>query len=270
MGKSSKIRWRASDEKEIKRAIKNFNAKLYRIQKQNPEMLNYIPEKIKYSQLKNNIKTRKDLNKQLKYLTSFTQRGAEKLVKTKAGGIATQWDIDRIKEQDRIDNIKRAKRRKEIGEKQVTVKNKPTGVKRKEMGKIKENEVKPRKRKIDNMKQSDFDTAKKLIDRKLRGSYDKERERQLLSNYIKALYNEGVSQDVINIIKRVPIKKLIDKVDLDEIATIDFIYTEENQKLRDKYLKEFWEEHAEQDNITENEIIADAVKEEYELEIGEF
>ena len=37
MSRQPKIRWRKSDEQELKRVVKNFNAKLNRIEKKNPD-----------------------------------------------------------------------------------------------------------------------------------------------------------------------------------------------------------------------------------------
>lgn len=270
MAKQSKIRWRESDEKELSKAIKNYNAKLSRIQKKNPEMMEFMPSRVSKSDLKKGISTRKDFQNNLKYLKGFTVKGAERVIENSQGAKLTQFDIDRIKEQDRIDNIRRAKRRKELEDKEITFKNKPTGRKRFEMGTIKENDVKHRKRNIDKMKPNDVKSALLLIDKKINESYYKGREELLFTNYIKALLNEGTSMDIVKMMSKVPIEKFVELIDTDIVAGIDFIYTEDDRQARDESLREFWEEHTTDNEDTKLSLLTDIAIDDYNLEIGEY
>ena len=60
MSRKHKIRWKESDQQELRKAVKNFNAKIDRIAKKNPELKNALPEKASIRQLKELIKTRQD------------------------------------------------------------------------------------------------------------------------------------------------------------------------------------------------------------------
>ena len=148
MSKKYNMRWRESDRKELERVIKNFNAKLYRIEKNHPEIMDYQPAKVSKKEILETITTRADYNRTIKNLQKFSKRGAETPVKSSRGAKATQWAVDKYKQEQRTENIRRAKRRKELEEKEVKIGKKGTGIKRAQMGDIKENAVKPHNLKI--------------------------------------------------------------------------------------------------------------------------
>ena len=78
MGKGRKtrtynIRWRDSDEAEIKRVVRNYNRKINRLAKKNPEIKNILPEKEDWKNVMSRVKTRSDLNKELHMLERFSK-----------------------------------------------------------------------------------------------------------------------------------------------------------------------------------------------------
>ena len=80
MSKQNRINWRDSDKQELKRAVKNFNAKIKRLEKKNPSNKNVLPEKVSVAQMQELINTRQDLNREINALKRFTKRGAEEIV----------------------------------------------------------------------------------------------------------------------------------------------------------------------------------------------
>lgn len=80
MSRRYNIRWSQSDEAELKRVVKNFNAKLSRLEKKDPKNANSLPERVSAANLKDMITTRQDLNRELNALRRFSERGAEELV----------------------------------------------------------------------------------------------------------------------------------------------------------------------------------------------
>ena len=80
MPKQYSIKWRKTDIEKARRAVKNFNAKIDYWAKKNPESAEYLPSKISFKALKNEIKTREDFNKRLKELAKFSEKGAQKIV----------------------------------------------------------------------------------------------------------------------------------------------------------------------------------------------
>ena len=91
MSRQSNIKWRLEDEKELRRVARNFNDKLRRLVRQNPENKNILPQfynektgqfesRITIATLKEMIQTRQDFNRQLNILKRFSKRGAEEII----------------------------------------------------------------------------------------------------------------------------------------------------------------------------------------------
>lgn len=244
MPRRNKIRWRESDHAELNRLVKNFNAKLTRIAKSNPDALPYMPERVSKKDLVNQIATRGDLKAIQRKLSNFTKRGAEEVLESKHGAKASRWEVEEFKNNQRIENIRRAKRRKELGEQDVKIGGQTTGVKRKEMGSIKENAVQPSKKKFDAMTQSDWKKATKLFDKLILDSYSYEKQQRYKDNYIKGLVAAGFPKQLIEIVENVPLEKFLEVIDTDETATFDFIYDPNELAVKADYMMDAWKAHS--------------------------
>lgn len=255
MSKQHNIRWRESDDRELKRTIKNFNAKVDRLRKKQTEHPDVIPEKITFKEAKDDIKTRADLNRFLNKHKRFSKRGAENVVKSSRGAVATKWEVDEFNIAQRAENIRRTNKRKKLEEKEVTIAGKPTGVKRAEMGKIKENAVKPSKKKFKNMSQKEWEKAVRLFDKKMTSSYSTEQQRNMLRNYMKGMIREGYSDEMLEMMNTIPIEKFIEIVDTDETATFDFIYDPIELRAKQEQLHTLWSQHSAGENINNIDIM---------------
>lgn len=71
------IQWRQEDSAALQKAVKNYNAKIKRIEKNDPLSRGLLPEKQTVRELRQGIRTRADFNRKLKELQSYTQRGGE-------------------------------------------------------------------------------------------------------------------------------------------------------------------------------------------------
>ena len=91
------IRYDKKLNQEINRTIKNFNQKITRLEKQERELL---PSKITKKELKENVYTRNELQRKLKELQRFSERGAEEVVKTTGGVKLTQYELQNIKREN--------------------------------------------------------------------------------------------------------------------------------------------------------------------------
>lgn len=236
----SKIRWRNSDTAELQRVINNFNAKLYRTQKKNPDSVDYLPSRVKKSDIIKSIETRADFNRTLKSLQRFSKKGAEKLVKSSRGAKATQWEVDEFKRKQRLENARRKREKKKLDEKPVTSRGKPTGLKRGEMGSVRENSLKPSKKKFENLSQKEWDKAKSAIDKALDVRHREQRKQHMKDNYIKGLQNAGYSDDVIKLVEDTELDDFLETVETDTEATIDFIYEPIEQAKKEEALKQVW------------------------------
>ena len=117
------IRWSEADEAELKRVVKNFNAKLTRLEKKDPKNAAALPERVSAAQLRVMIKTRQDLKRELNSLQRFSQRGAEELVQVPDNYYnlkITKWQRTEMNRRGLIVNSNRARRRAEIEQMEAT------------------------------------------------------------------------------------------------------------------------------------------------------
>lgn len=70
------MRWSEQDEETFRKLRKNYNAKIERIKKSNPELVKFLPSKLK----KENIYSRNDFNTAKKYGEMFLKRGSERFM----------------------------------------------------------------------------------------------------------------------------------------------------------------------------------------------
>ena len=242
----NKIRWRESDSLELQRAINNFNAKLYREHKKNPDTANYLPSRVKKSELVKGIKTRADLTRTINSLKRFSKRGAEKPVKSTRGAKATQWELDEFKRKQRTENARRTRERKKIEEKPVTSRGQKTGSKRSEMGSIKANSLKPNKANFNNLSQKEWELAKESIEKSITPLHQEFLKHNMRLNYIKGLQNAGFSDDIISLVYEMDIDDFIEVTQTDTEAEFDFIYDPIEFNLKNEALREVWENAVQQ------------------------
>lgn len=246
MSGRSKIRWKQSDDAELNRLIKNFNAKLTRLSKSRPEDMPYMPDRVSKKELMKNIETRADLNTIKRRLANFTKRGSEEIITSKRGAKATKYDVHEFNVNQRRENKRREERKKELDKKEVTITGKGTGVTRAQMREEKQIELLPSKKNFQNMSQGDWEKSSKLFDKLILDSYSTRQKEEMLQNYIKGLVREGFSEDVINVVQHVPLDKFVDTVMTDETATFDFIYDPIELKAREEELISLWSQFEDQ------------------------
>lgn len=96
----SRINWKRGDFVRLGRAVSDFNKKINELNKEERKL--YLPEKIDYKEAKENITTRKELNRLINSLRRFQQDGAEDLYITGAGETITKWERRELGIQSRI------------------------------------------------------------------------------------------------------------------------------------------------------------------------
>ena len=84
------IKWKKQDYLQLGKAVANFNKKINRLQAE--ERKAYLPDIIDYSNLKQNITTRAQLNRQINSLKRFMREGAENIYTTEAGEQISKWE----------------------------------------------------------------------------------------------------------------------------------------------------------------------------------
>lgn len=219
MSKYHKIRWRESDEQELKRVVRNFNAKIRRLEKKNPQMKEYLPkywddkeekftDHLSVNQLKSLIGTRQDLKRELNALKRFSKRGAEEIVivpNTDYNLKTTKWQktemnrriagINRRRKNrfEEIENIPMMSRGKELGYTQGQI----------GMGRVEEVSLKPMNAFTQKMSQTGLKWKWRSIMSESKSDYFLESDFRLRDNYIKGLKTNYDYENIKDIIEEI-------------------------------------------------------------------
>lgn len=178
----AQIIWKKQDYMQLGRAVANFNRKRNKIL--NEENKLYLPAEISYQDLKANILTRAELNRQMNSLKRFMKKGAESLYTTKSGEILTKWEKQELDIEKRI-ATKRLK--KELAP--YNIKDE-SGFTRAEMGSTQARNLVAQirnLRKIETAKGSEFSRLKSRLHNIGRADYSTKRGITYRENYIEEM-----------------------------------------------------------------------------------
>ena len=91
----------ASAERDLSRAINNFNRKIKRLEQVDREI--DIPEKESITAIKERVTNKWELNREIDRLERFTKRNAEELIQNKSGVVLSRWEFENLqREQKRL------------------------------------------------------------------------------------------------------------------------------------------------------------------------
>lgn len=231
MSRQSRIRWKDSDSKELAKAVKNFNAKIDRIAKKNPEMQNALPEKMSVRQLKQTaIRTRQDLKREINMLKRFSKRGAEEVITYGDYNIKlTRWQKNEINRRLPIINKRREERLSFIEALDMTKGGESLGYTRGQfgMGAIEKQELRPMQGLTPGMNQRGLQLKFKAILKESSGRYFREKDYQARENYIKGIRSEFKGNDVDKIVRK------IEHMDIDDF--LKTFYSESDASFEGLY-----------------------------------
>ena len=208
------------DRKTLTRTVKNFNAKITRLEKRHPELKEFLPEKISVKDLKNNIETRQDFNRELKSLKRFSKKGAEKPVLSKSGITTTAWEKKEVGYKVALLNRKRKAEREKAN----------VSTEKGTMGTIENAGLKPKKYNINTIEPSSWERFKKNVEKQIKSSYFDEKKELYKQNYIKGFINVFGGgfivgfDSVLQKLKDMPADELVDLYYNDPVMELDFIY----------------------------------------------
>lgn len=206
------IRWRQSDEAELRRTVNNFNAKIRRASKRMGKDAAALPPPVSLAKIRKRIQTRGDYKRELESLRAFSQKGAEEIVEAPDNYNKlklTKWQLEDM--QRRADNIneKRQERREMIADIEITDRGEKAGYKKGEfgMGKLEERELDPIDAFTHQMNRADLNRKHEVLRNESRELYWNERDEILRRNYIKSLtdhFRESDIRGVIDAINNMP------------------------------------------------------------------
>lgn len=234
MPKRYNIRWSDKDEKNLKRVIKNFNAKVDRLIKKNPDFIDYYPEKVSYKKTKSSVKTRADLNRFANSFTRFSKRGSEKVVTSKAGVTRTKYEFKEASIKTGVINRLKTLEAKKLG----------IDVRKGNVGQLEAENLLP-KRPVEDIPEDSFDKAMETLEKEIMSFYDLERKESFLENYLLALErNLGeYADEVKEVVLQVNIHTFVNQARSNPFVIIKFIYNKIDAEIIAETLIEEWSNH---------------------------
>lgn len=209
------IRWREQDIKQITNLVRQFNAKITRIEKKFPEIESYLPERINKQMLMGKIETRQDYNRVVNSYKRFMRKGAEAPIMNKQGLQVTLWEKREMQIATATINRKRSMQRKKAD----------VSTEKGTMGSIEKMNLLPKKFNFESMGYEAFQKFKETVEKQIMSNYYKEKDELYKANYIKALENIfGKGNKLIPIVNKISSKRLVQLFYEDPNMQIDFIY----------------------------------------------
>lgn len=252
MSRKYHIRWQENDQQELAKAVRNFNAKISRIEKKYPELKNALPEKMKVGELKRLINTRQDLKREINSLKRFTNK------KNKIGllddgsyeGIeiygdynikVTKWQRKEINRRIATINTRRKKRLEALKETQVTSRGKQQGytVGQLGVGSIQMNELAPMQGLTPGASEESVRRKFKSVLIQSQSDFLTIRDFRTKSSYITGLYrnfNENDIKDIVDAIENMPVDKFLEVFNSDNDAKFEGLYPG-NKAQEQEYVK---------------------------------
>ena len=224
MPRQYNIKWRVEDERELRRVARNFNDKLRRLVKENPENKNILPQffnektqqfesRITVETLKSLIQTRQDFNRELNMLKRFSKRGAERIVEAPGneyGSRTTLWQRTEMRRMASIVNQKRQERLDKLGLVEVLSAEGSMGYTLGQMfgmGLAIRNQLQPTKAFTPAQSQTDLKQKLRMLQQESRSRYHQDRDEILRDNYTRELlrnYDREDIQEVVDAIRKMP------------------------------------------------------------------
>jgi hypothetical protein len=259
MPRKPTIKWRNSDTENLEREIKRFNNKIYHVRNRHPELTDILPDTITKADKQRVIEQFKDLprsefNKYINSLDRFVHKGAEKQVVSKTGNRVTHWEKNEVSLKVAQINRERAIERKAVENMDATSRGQSLGMKRGEMGSERLNELKPKKFNFDKIRGGkEWEHFKESVERQASPKARDERLERYKDNYIKGLQSVfgDYANDIIDIIKELPAKTVVDTYYSEQEATIEFFYDPQSMDTKLEILNDIWQGVADELNETD-------------------
>lgn len=217
MPRQYKIKWSTKDRQQLSKAVQQFNSKLTRTLKKHPELKPYLPERLTVQGLKEQIKTRNDLNREVNSAKRFLRKGAEMPYTSQSGIKTTVWERREIGIKVGVINRRKARERKAAD----------VSTYKGTMGSIRENNLLPKKYNIDKIRPSDWDKFVESVEKQVASTYSVEKQSRYKANYIKGalnIFSHEDAQAINSIVNRIPDEEFTQLFYDDPVLQLDFVY----------------------------------------------
>lgn len=215
MAKRFNIKWRQKDTDALNKAVRNFNAKVRRLKKNNPSKAHHYPDTLSIKDVRSKIGTRQDFNREVKKIGRFSRRGYEEIVTTDRGLIATKYEIREASIMRRVVNLKRKREAERLG---LTME---AGLKTQ----VKKQSLTP-KRGVKQVQQKDFKSYVLSLEKEIASSFDEKMQENYVENYMQGLFNALGEKafPIFDMIEQLPNDVIVDNSISNPFLTIAFMY----------------------------------------------
>lgn len=234
MPRKPNIKWRNVDRVTLSKTVQQFNAKLTRTLKRNPELIEILPDRITVKDVRESIQTRDDFNRAIKSYKRFLKKDATKIVSNKQGLRTTKWQRNETQYKvNRINQIRRAERKRaNVSTEKGT------------MGTILENNLKDKNYNFNTIQPQNWNKIMNQINKMISENYMDDMYVRYQQNYIKAMFNvmppdmAATLQEMVN--KFTP-DQFTQLYYSNPLLGIDYFYSPEDiQSVYDTILEELW------------------------------
>lgn len=203
--KTYNIRWSESDNQELNRVVRNFNAKVSRLEKKyKDDATVVIPEKVRVRDMRKLIDTRRDLQVELRSMQAFSRKGSEKLVRAKTNDTIyiTSWQKKELVKRSKRINEAREQRLEDLKSKKLVHEGKDLGYTKGQLGMGKSDTIalQPTSPFTRSMTKADIHKKMEHYRRESQSTYWNKRDVLMRDNFIKALEN-NFGKNRVNYIK---------------------------------------------------------------------
>lgn len=236
MPRQYNIKWRNKDKTRLSNTVRQFNAKITRTLKKNPELAPYLPERLTVQGLRDKIQTRQDFNREIKSARRFLKPGAETPVTSATGIRTTRWEKREIGIKVGVINRSRNRELKKMN---------PTTEKG-TMGTIRENNLRPKKYDIDKIKASDWDMFVYGVEKQIMSGYTAQKNELYKQNFIKAVKTAFGSKgtEIVEMAQSIPADILVELYYNDPVLQVEFIYNPLEMQIKIDNIVEHLEPYA--------------------------
>lgn len=236
MPRQYNIKWRNEDKTRLSNTVRQFNAKITRTLKKNPELAPYLPERLTVQGLRDKIQTRQDFNREVKSARRFLKPAAETPVTSATGIRTTRWEKQEVGIKVGVINRRRKRKLKEMN---------PTTEKG-TMGTIRENNLRPKKYDIDKIKASDWDMFVYGVEKQIMSGYTAQKNKLYKQNFIKAVETAFGSKgtEIVEMVQSIPADILVELYYNDPVLQVEFIYNPLEMQIKIDNIVEHLEPYA--------------------------
>lgn len=239
MQKQYNIRWRESDRAELARQVRNFNERVRMAKKRDPAHAHLLPEHLTVNKVMSRVQSRKDLNRELRWMQKFTAKTA-KVETVGDGAKVTKWAKDKAIAKDKEytrQNKKRLEKEGKLGGKGLKVPRSLSGGT--------EDVLRTDERDIRLLKtQQQWDNFIKSADAHFDNSVLEARRERMRENYIQGLRDAGVlnaDPEIENLIRSVDFDTFYETQQIDTAATFKWYKDPIGFQVRVDTIRAAWE-----------------------------